>query len=135
MQLVDRDRLLRLVGRQDVGRLRAGDAVDRPLLPVDGEILVDHHPGVVEPDGHDPDEALVLDVLDDEPQLVHVRAEHDGGAAVAPAAREVVVSERVGLVLVVMSVELGGDDVGDQALVPRDADGGVESGEQVEHRV
>ena len=57
------------------------------------------------------------------------------GAAVAPAAREVVISERVGLVLVVMSVELGGDDVGDQALVPRDADGGVESGEQVEHLV
>jgi hypothetical protein len=36
-------------------------------------------------------------------------------------------------VFVVMSVELGGDDVGDQALVSRDADGGVESGEQVEH--
>ena len=45
------------------------------------------------------------------------------------------ISERVGFVLVVMSVELGGDDVGDQALVPRDADGGVESGEQVEHLV
>ena len=57
------------------------------------------------------------------------------GAAVAPAAGEVVISERVGLVLVVMSVELGGDDVGDQALVPGDADGGVESGEQVEHPV
>ena len=50
-----------------------------PFFAVDGEILVDHHPGVVEPDRHDPDEALVLDVLDDEPQLVHVRAEHDGG--------------------------------------------------------
>ncbi len=45
------------------------------------------------------------------------------------------VSEGVGAVLVVVSVELGGDDVGDQALVPGDADGGVEGGEQVEHPV
>ena len=50
-----------------------------PFVPWMREILVDHHPGVVEPDGRDADEALVLDVLDDEPQLVHVRAEHHGG--------------------------------------------------------
>jgi hypothetical protein len=43
--------------------------------------------------------------------------------------------ERVAPVLVVVAVELLGDDVGDQALVPGDADGGVESGEQVKHPV
>ena len=118
VELVDRDRLLRLVGRQDVGRLRAGDAVDRSLRAVDREILVDDHAGVVESDRGDADEALVLDVLDDEPELVHVRAEHHGGPAVAAAAGEVVVSERIGLVLVVVSGELGGDDVGDRRSSP-----------------
>lgn len=102
---------------------------------MDGEILVDDHARVVIADGGDPHEALVLDVLDDEPELVHVRAEHHGGRTVAAAPREVVVPEGVGVVVVVVAAKLVGDDVGNQALVPGDADGGIEGGEQVEHPV
>ena len=118
-----------------MGRLRAGDAGDGALRAVDREVLVDDHARVVVADGRDADEPLVLDVLDDEPELVHVRAQHHSRRTVAAAPREEVVPERVGVVLVVVAVELAGDDVGDEALVPGDADGGVEGGEQVEHPV
>ena len=102
---------------------------------MDRQILVDHHARIVVADLRDAEEALVLDVLDDEAELVHVGAEHHRGCAVTAAAREELVPERVGPVLVVVAVELLCDDAGDQALVSRDADGGVEGGEQVEHPV
>ena len=116
-------------------RLGARDPGDGALRPMDGEILVDDHARVVVSNRGDPDEALVLDVLDDESELVHVGAEHHRRHAIPAGAGEVLIPERVGRVLVVVAVELLCDDLGDQALVSRDPDGGVEGGEQVKHRV
>jgi hypothetical protein len=74
-------------------------------------------------------------VLDDEAQLVHVRAQHHRRRARRAGADEELVPERVGLVPVVVSGELVGDQVGDRRLVAGDAGGRVEAAEQGEGAV
>ena len=64
--------------------LRADDADHGAVQALDLEHLVGEHAVVVIADRREPQEALVLDVLHEEAELVHVRAEHQDRRVLAP---------------------------------------------------
>ena len=119
----------------DVGGLGADDADHRAVRALHLEHLVGEHAVVVVADAGEPHEAFVLDVLDEEADLVHVRAQHQHGRALGSPLREVVVAERVARLLVRERRELGVHELGDLLLVAGDAPGGIELEHEVEHPI
>ncbi len=106
-----------------------------PFRPGDLEHLVGEHAVVVVADGREAQEALVLDVLDEEAELVHVRAQHQHGRALGAPPGEVAIAERILRVLVGERRELGVHQLRDLLLVARDAACGIELEHQVEHAI
>ena len=82
---------------------------------------VDEHPlskrHLVEPpaQGHETQEAVVVDVLDHEPDLVHVGGDHDGRSGTGPGADHV--AHAVGGHLVHQGLEFGGEKGSDRPFV------------------
>jgi len=79
--------------------------------------------GIEPADGLEVDKALVGDVADEKPDLVHVTEQHDllrrgAGAGVAPAQQR---AHRVDLDRVEEALDLTRDEVADPVLVPRHA--------------
>ena len=68
--------LLPLLLGEQVDRLSGDDAEDRPVGGPDGHPLADQHLRVPAADGLDIEEAVVVDVLDDQPDLVAVAGQH-----------------------------------------------------------
>ena len=66
------DDLLALVGLEQVDRLAAGDAGDEAVLAADLDPLADEDLRVPAADRGEPEEALLVDVGDDQPDLVDV---------------------------------------------------------------
>ena len=69
--------LLPLFLGQQMDWLAGDDAEDRPLGGPDGHPLADQHFGVPAADRLNIEEALVVDVLDDQADLVAVAGQHD----------------------------------------------------------
>ncbi len=75
--ILDLDLLLALLLFQHVRRFRAENAHDRAVFAVqDHPLRVEHRPEP-SPDRDDPDEPLLIDILDHQPYLVHVGGKHD----------------------------------------------------------
>ena len=75
--LVQRRRLAQLVLGDDVGRLAPDDGVDGSLRAVDHEVAPREQLRVHAAHLVEEDEALLVDVRDDEPDLVVVARDHD----------------------------------------------------------
>ena len=133
--LVQRDRLGALLGGHDVRGLGADDAEHGALRALHLQHLVGEHAVVVVADGREPHEALVLDVLHEEAELVHVRAQHEHRRALRAAPREVVIAERIARLLVRQRRKLCVHELGNLLLVAGDAARGVELEHEVEHPI
>jgi hypothetical protein len=95
-ELVELDGLLALFLVEEVGRLLADDADDRPLLRQDADPLADQDGGRPAADAVEPEITLVVDVGHGEADLVDVP--HDGDRPLAGGVhRRVARAERVGL--------------------------------------
>ncbi len=69
--------LVAFFGLHEMDRLAADDAGDRAVLRVNGEVRAGQH-GVIDPaDGFEIDVAFVIDVIDHQPDLIHMPGEHD----------------------------------------------------------
>ena len=77
VKLLELDDLLSLLFLEQVDRLSPRDAGDRPVLGDDLDPLADQDLRVPAADGAEPDEALVVDVGDDEADLVHVPGDRE----------------------------------------------------------
>ena len=75
MQSLQLDHLLALVGLEQVDRLAADDAEHRAVLAAHLDPLADQDLGIPAADRGEPEEALLVDVDDDQPDLVDV-ADH-----------------------------------------------------------
>src|SRR5262249_30833609 len=99
------------------------------LLGVDHDPLARHLPGVPTPDRGDPEEALVADVLDPKPDLVHVGGQHQLRPTRAALLGDQVAHE-IGL-QVAEGGQLSLDDLTDQVLLARAAVGLGQLSEQI----
>ncbi len=77
MKLLELDDLLSLLFLEQVDGLSPGDPGDRTVLGDDLDSLADQDLRVPAADGAEPDEALVVDVGDDEADLVHVASDRE----------------------------------------------------------
>ena len=84
VQLLELGRLLALLGLEQVDRLLAHHAEDHPVAGVQRDALADEVHRVPAADAAEPQEALVVDVRDDQADLVDV-ADHGQTRAVARA--------------------------------------------------
>ena len=76
-QILDLRHLLSFILRKQVDRLSGDDAEDRPVGGPDGHSLADQHLRIPTADRLHVDEAFVVDVLDDQPDLIAMAGEHD----------------------------------------------------------
>ena len=79
------DHLLALVGVEQVDRLAADDAGHEPVLAADLDPLADQDLRVPAADRREPEEALLVDVGDDEADLVDVADDREQRAVLADA--------------------------------------------------
>ena len=112
-----------LLGLEQVDRLLADHAGHRPVARGDLDPLADEDHGVPAADAGEPEEAVVVDVVDDQPDLVDV-ADDRQGAAVAGAGH--LGDGRADGVAGDLGEGAGGlaEDGGGRLLVPRGAGGG-----------
>jgi hypothetical protein len=80
-----------------VDRALAGDALDRAVGGLDDDAAAGDDAAVVAADGVEIDEAVLVDVGDDEAELVHVAGEHQHGIAGRIERREAVAEGVVGV--------------------------------------
>ena len=116
-------------------RGRRDHPADRAALAVHVHHLVRRDPLVVVADRHQPQESLVVDVLDEEPELVDVRRQQQRRRALGPVPGDDQAAERVppGLA-VVAAVERLKDGLDDGLLGARRPLDGVQPAQQVEQR-
>ena len=85
VQVLELRRLLALLGVEQVDRLLADHARDRPVARDHLEPLADEHDRVPAADRGEPQVAVVVDVVDDQPDLVDVADDRDHRAVAGPA--------------------------------------------------